>query len=300
MRTRAVTGFVASLFLVACSSSSKGESSPADAATSGTTGASGGGSGTTGGSGATGSGATGGTGAAGGSGTSGSGATDAGACSGPLPTSVPAQWTRPADCGGVGNLCPDGCNGAACQLLNNTCVPFAGVGASATACTPYCLDYACMTFDQASCFCTGDAGAQFSACACGPQAIAGLCASEGAACGSTPCCTSCGDLACVTDSVSGSVCRQSCNTNGDCATGCCDTTAHRCHDALYCNCADAGAECAGGGPSCCPGTTCLSFSSDGGGPYACYVDCTKLTDCSSGCCSQTISGLTYGACGPCQ
>ena len=55
----------------------------------------------------------------------------------------------------MGNPCSEGCGGAACQLEGNVCVPFAEVGASASACLPYCLAYACMTFDEASCFCTG-------------------------------------------------------------------------------------------------------------------------------------------------
>jgi hypothetical protein len=221
--------------------------------------------------------------------------------SGSAIASAPAQWARPADCGGVGNLCSDGCGGGSeCQLVGNVCVPLAGPQGFANDCpeTPYCLAYGCMTYDQASCFCTGDAGAQYSSCACGPAAVAGLCAGEGASCATTACCK-CQGLQCVTDTVSGTVCRSPCTKNEDCtSTGCCDTTAGFCHDALYCNCVDAGASCGGSGPACCPGATCLSFNEDGGGPYACYPDCTKQSDCATGTCSQTIPGLTHGACGP--
>jgi hypothetical protein len=227
--------------------------------------------------------------------------TEAACTGGPPITSAPAQWMRPSDCGGIGNLCSEGCGGQSeCQLIGNVCVPLAGAGGFAGACpqTPYCLAYGCMTYPQASCFCTGDAGAEFSSCACGPSAVAGLCASEGASCKTTPCCA-CQPLKCMTDSVSGSVCRQSCTKNTDCATACCDTSTGYCHDSLYCNCVDAGAGCDGAGTNCCPGTTCLTFQADGGGPFSCYTNCTKPSDCATGCCSQTIPGLTYGACGPC-
>jgi len=215
-------------------------------------------------------------------------ATSKDGCSSAPLTSAPAQWVRPADCGGVGNLCSEGCGSAGCQLFGQVCEPVSGVGASPTSCAPYCLAYDCMTFDEASCFCTGDAGAQYSACACGPAAVAGLCAAEGASCATAPCCD-CQGLRCVTDSVSGTVCRQPCSQNGDCASGCCNASTGVCHDSIYCNCVDAGATCAGSGPSCCPGTTCLSFSGDGG-PYACYETCTENSDCATGCCN-TSSGV---------
>jgi hypothetical protein len=228
-------------------------------------------------------------------------------CSSAMITSAPAQWVRPANCGGVGNLCSQGCGSAECELIGNVCIPPSGVGASASACLPYCLSYACMTFDQASCFCTGDAGATSPSCACGPAAVAGLCAAEGASCATTPCC-SCQGLMCVTDSVSGTVCRQPCSKNGDCVTGCCNTTDSVCQDSTYCNCtapgsdagSDAGTTCANGGASCCPGTSCLTFTPEAGiGSFACYTNCTKQSDCASGCCSAKIAGQDYGACGPC-
>lgn len=227
------------------------------------------------------------------------GTTPGSSCSSTPPVSVPAQWVRPSDCKGVGNLCSEGCNGSACQLLGEVCIPFAGIGASASSCLPYCLASACMSFDEASCFCTGSAAAQFPACACGPGAIAGRCAAEGRSCASTPCCD-CMGLKCVTDSVSGTVCRQPCSKNADCATGCCNTATGTCRDSLYCSCVSVGAACESQGAQCCPGTTCLTFSGDlEKGPFSCYQDCSNQSDCASGCCSQTIPGLNHGACGPC-
>jgi hypothetical protein len=239
----------------------------------------------------------------GGDGTGGRGGVqDAGAvdsCANQTVTSVPAGWVRPANCSGVGNLCSSGCGSAGGRRERNVCIPFQDVGGSANACTPYCAAFACMSFDDASCFCTGEAAAQNPACACGPAALAGLCAAEGGSCANTPCCD-CLGLRCVTDSVSGTVCRQPCSSDADCATGCCDTGAGTCHDALYCNCVGTGQTCGSGGPDCCPGTSCLTFSSDGSGPFSCYANCNTQADCATGCCSLPIQGQTYGACGPCQ
>jgi hypothetical protein len=222
-----------------------------------------------------------------------------GACASPAAAAVPDAWVRPAQCNGVGNLCSEGCQGAACQLIGDVCIPFKQIGASADACTPYCLAFACMSFDDASCFCTGSAAAQAPACACGPKAVAGVCAAEGASCASTPCCD-CMGLTCTTDAVSGSVCRQACSKDADCVTGCCNTTSGRCQDALYCNCAAVAATCAGDKP-CCPGSSCLTFSeSTDNPPYSCFDDCKTQTDCATGCCSLPIPGLDHGACGPCQ
>ena len=185
-----------------------------------------------------------------------------------------------------------------CQLIGDYCQPN---GVPKGECSPYCLAFACMTFDQASCFCTGDAGAQFGQCACGPAAVLGQCATEGASCDTTPCCP-CQGLQCVADSVLNTkVCRQPCMKNSDCATNCCDTTAHLCHDSLYCNCTDAGAACGGGGPDCCPGATCATFQLDAATPtYNCFANCFQQSDCASGCCSLPFPGKNYGACGPCQ
>lgn len=225
--------------------------------------------------------------------------------SGPAVSSAPAQWMRPADCGGIGDWCTGilSCGSQSeCQALGNYCVPSAGPNGLGEDCpqTPYCLGSSCMTYEQASCFCTGEGGvAEFPACACSPSAVIGLCAAEGTSCTSTACCD-CQGLKCVTDTVSGTVCRQPCTQNTDCVTGCCDTSTGYCHDSIYCNCVDAGADgCGGNGPSCCPGSTCLTYAEDGGGPFSCYLNCTQQSQCPAGtACSSNISGLNHGACGP--
>ncbi len=225
---------------------------------------------------------------------------------GPAVQSVPTGWARPSDCGGVGDYCIGllTCGSRSeCQALGNYCVPSAGPNGLGADCpqTPYCLGYSCMDYDQASCFCTGEAGVDmFPSCSCGPAAVTGLCAGEGASCKTTACCN-CQSLKCVTDSVLGTtLCRQPCTKDSDCATSCCNTASGYCQDSSYCTClADGGTGCGGSGPSCCPGNTCLTFNSDGGGPFRCYQDCTQQSQCPAGTqCSQTITGLNHGACGP--
>ncbi len=107
----------------------------------------------------------------------------------------------------------------------------------------------------------------------------------------------------MADSLLGTkTCRQACTKDSDCATMCCDTTAQVCRDSLYCNCVDAGAGCSGS-VNCCPGSTCLTFQIDAATPtYSCYENCAPgQKSCGDGgCCSQPISGKTYGACAPCN
>ena len=53
---------------------------------------------------------------------------------GPVITSAPAAWARPADCGGIGDLCPNlfGCKAgqSTCQLEGNVCIPAFPAGAT--------------------------------------------------------------------------------------------------------------------------------------------------------------------------
>ncbi len=269
MRTVCEFGFAVSVLLVACSNGSGGSgSSPSMSADGGLQRAADGGGQSDGGS-----------------------ALDG--CSAVTITSPPPSWVRPADLGASGTFARKAVGPRSVSWSGQVCEPGAGVGASASSSAPYCLAYDCMTFEEASCFCTGDAGSQDSRCACGPAAVLGLCAAEGVSCATTPCCD-CQGLTCVTDRVSGTVCRQPCSQNADCATGCCDTSTGVCHDGLYCNCVDAGSGCGGAGPNCCPGSTCLSFSGDGGGPYSCYQTCAQSPDCATGCCNQS-SGLCEDA-----
>ncbi len=221
-------------------------------------------------------------------------------CSSPSTASVPAQWVRPADCSGIGNSCAAGCGQGVCQVVGDICVPSANPSSAASSCGAYCFPFACVTFDEASCLCTNDAGVQYSQCACGPAALAGLCGTDGDPCGVTPCC-SCQGLKCVTDAITGSACRTRCTKNSDCATNCCSTSGGVCQDSLYCTCADAGATCASGSlPLCCQGSTCVAPVADGGGGSTCAENCATSSDCQSGCCLPASPGQTQKVCGPCH
>jgi hypothetical protein len=213
--------------------------------------------------------------------------------------SVPNKWAPPADCGGVGNLCWDCGPAGACQLIGGVCVPAPnGPPTNRNADTPYCIARVCMTYDQASCFCTGKAGAQYAVCK-SPAAAAGLCAFEGASCASAQCCSG---LVCLQDS-SGSTCYQSCTSASDCSTGCCtdlkQTGQMECAPASACQnpCVKYGGACAQQS-DCCSGW-CLTINADGGGPFNCYPTCTGPADCDAGCCGPII-GLDASACTPCH
>src|SRR6187399_1252850 len=143
----------------------------------------------------------GGTGGTSGAGRAGSGAAQAGASgkagaatTGPAITSAPPAWLPPADCGGIGDTCPNGLAGcstrSSCQLEGYVCIPRLEPGATAlpsrTAETPYCAAYTCMTFEEASCFCTGAAGKVTPSCS-SPSALAGLCVGKDSSCESKAC-----------------------------------------------------------------------------------------------------------------
>src|SRR6478609_4214374 len=176
--------------------------------------------------------ASGGTAGAANGGSAGSGAATGGGSAGkpstgPAITEAPDAWSRPADCGGVGDTCPEGifgCTGAtsSCQLEGYVCIPAVQSGKplpSRTVETPYCAAYTCMTFEQASCFCTGDAGKTDSRCA-SPAALAGLCGADSTRCtADTECCKG---FACLPEAYyPQKSCRQTCATNADCSSGCC-------------------------------------------------------------------------------
>jgi hypothetical protein len=220
-------------------------------------------------------------------------------------TTAPPDWVRPADCLGVGQTCDLGCSsGAICQLEGYVCIPKPGANGPAgqAADTPYCLAYACMTFDQASCFCTGPAGAQYEACAYGPPAVAGLCAVDGVSCNDTPCCEG---LRCTAVSPTSRVCYKPCAHGSDCATGCCtdlkDTGDLECAPASACQkpCVKRGGSCSSGSTTCCNGTCVESTSPDQAG---CRPTCSTSADCDTGCCvlfaNQSIGFCTsIGFCG---
>jgi hypothetical protein len=216
-------------------------------------------------------------------------------------TSVPDHWAAPANCGGIGNLCWDCGPAGVCQLLGGVCVPAPnGPPTNRNADTPYCIARVCMTYEQASCFCTGKAGAAYPACQSGPAAVAGLCADEGASCASEPCCTG---LTCLQDPIAGSTCYRKCAQASDCTTGCCtdlkQTGQLECAPASACQnpCVKYGGMCAQQS-DCCNGW-CLTINADGGPPYTCYPSCTGASDCDGGCCGP-ITGLDASACTPCH
>jgi hypothetical protein len=215
-------------------------------------------------------------------------------------TSVPDAWAPPADCNGVGNLCWNCGSGATCQLLGNVCVPSPdGPPTNRNEQTPYCLARVCMTYEQASCFCTGEAGALYASCQAGPAAVANLCATVGASCDSEGCCPG---LACLKGS-SSSTCYQTCAAGSDCSTGCCtdlfDDGHMECAPQAACQnpCQKHGGSCQQSS-DCCAGE-CLTINPDGGPPYTCYPNCTGPSDCDAGCCGPII-GEDASACTPCQ
>ena len=238
----------------------------------------------------------------GGSSTGGSSGT---AGSGPPITSAPPDWVRPAECGGVGNLCPNlsGCAElSTCQLEGNVCIPnfdpSAGMLPSRTAETPYCAAYTCMTFEQASCFCTGEAGAMYADCS-SPSALAGLCKGDGRTCTAMDAC--CSGFSCV-DRGSYSTCERTCTSGSECESGCCtdryDTGTMICADAEACTnpCKKTGEACMPGSSTtpndCCQGSCVQSENPDYAG---CRRDCTTNADCDTGCCSP-YANSTRGFC----
>ncbi|HJX55173.1 MAG TPA: hypothetical protein VJ801_20625 [Polyangia bacterium] len=211
-------------------------------------------------------------------------------------TSAPPAWERPADCGGIGDTCESGIFGCStksmCQLEGYVCVPLAPKTSDPR---PYCMAYSCMSFEEASCFCTGAAAKQFPRCADGPAAVVGLCAATGDSCASKSCCTG---LTCVTSSSGAGLCQRLCKTGSDCASGCCfdkdETGQPVCSDASLCasSCGKIGTSCTNS-TDCCTGL-CVSGTTvtDWVG---CRRPCTKSSDCSTGCC-EMFAGGTSGFC----
>ena len=227
---------------------------------------------------------------------------------GPAITSAPPAWIRPADCGGVGDLCPNlfGCvaQQSTCQLEGNVCIPAFPPGATSlpgrTAETPYCAAYTCMNFAQASCFCTGEAGKTVPACE-SPSALALLCVSKGASCATTACCAG---SSCVSIGNGQKQCQVTCQTNADCAdTGCCADP----HEVGVSVCSPKAAcdnPCKkGGDTSCDPGSTTTPTDCCNGTCVqstvpsfaGCRPYCSTNADCKSGCC-QPFDNSTSGFC----
>lgn len=227
---------------------------------------------------------------------------------GPAITSAPAEWERPADCGGIGDSCAGagilGCGtGSSCQLEGYVCIPALKTGATAmpskSAERPYCAAYTCMTFEEASCFCTGDAAKTNKNCAT-PSQLAGLCVGQGESCATSSCCAG---LSCAQGAGTAKTCEKSCKTSADCETGCCtdlrDSGELICAAASACTnpCKKTAETCTPGTSStpsdCCQGSCVQSSNPNYSG---CRPLCTTNADCvKTGCC-MPFSNSTTGFC----
>jgi hypothetical protein len=243
----------------------------------------------------------------GGTGNAGSGGVGLAGSGGEPPiTTAPPAWVRPADCGGIGDLCADisGCGAqSVCQLEGYVCIPALvnGMLPGRTAETPYCAAYTCMTFDQASCFCTGEAGENYGGCS-SPAALAGLCTGLDGSCASRACCAG---LTCV-DNGTSKLCKQGCTTAADCSTGCCtdiyDTGVLSCAELDACtNPCKREAEACTPGSSTTPSNCCRGACVESANPdYAgCRPTCTTSAQCATGCCVP-FSNSTTGFCAAAQ
>jgi hypothetical protein len=195
----------------------------------------------------------------------------------------------------VGQTCDLGCSpGAICQLDGYVCIPKPADSNNLPADTPYCLAYSCMTYEQASCFCTGPAGAMYPSCKYGPAAVAGLCAGEESSCGDKACCNG---LDCISLSPTTKVCYDKCGGNADCDTNCCtdrrDTGDLVCAPLTSCQtpCKKRGQACASY-KDCCNGVCVMDANPDWNG---CRPGCTTNADCDTGCC-QLFANSSDGFC----
>jgi hypothetical protein len=229
----------------------------------------------------------------------------AGAAAGPAITTAPPAWVPPAECGGIGERCADllGCGSlSVCQLEGNVCIPALPPGATAlpgrTPEHPYCAAYTCMTFEEASCFCTGEAATVTPNCS-SPSALAGLCTGPGGSCASKACCEG---SSCV-DSGSAKLCLEVCSSASDCSTGCCtdlyETGVTSCAEPDACTnpCKKTGEACAPGSSTtpddCCRGSCVESENPDYAG---CRPTCTTSADCADTGCCVPFSNSTSGFC----
>lgn len=251
-------------------------------------------------------------GSAGSGGSSGGGGGSGGVGSGPPPIigpaidSAPADWMRAADCGGIGDACQGlfGCGERSqCQSVGDVCIPALEPGATSlpakSAERPYCAAFTCMTFEEASCFCTGEGGMDIAGCE-SPSALAGLCQSRGGGCDEDPCCDG---FSCVDDGSGRRICDQTCTTAEECETGCCTDL----HDLGYQVCADQAAcenPCKRRGEACTPGTSttpndcCRGACLESENPdwAGCRPRCDTDADCPETGCCMPFTGETSGFC----
>jgi hypothetical protein len=110
-----------------------------------------------------------------------------------------------------------------------------------------------------------------------------VCGDAGADCTDDPSACCAGAL-CVRDGRT-ATCRSRCSADNECNSGCCAKTSLGdlvCSLPQYCGlCAAPGAAC-GANSACCPGATCTLNAQ---GASYCADNCTKNSDCMSGCCA---------------
>lgn len=260
------------------------------------------------------------------------GVSTAPATNGPAISSAPAGWAPPTDCGGIGNTCANlsGCGAqSTCQVMGEVCIPKLETGAtslpSKSAERPYCAAYTCMTFEQASCFCTGPASKTVARCKspadlaglndapAGTTSVSGSSGSSGSgstgtnSCAGQDCTTSgtcCTGLSCTAAGNDKKSCQKLCSSDTDCDSACCadslGTGSKVCSAKRFCTsaCKAESATCTPGTSTtpndCCQGDCVPSSNPDFAG---CRYHCAKASDCATGCC-QLYSGSTEGFCSP--
>jgi hypothetical protein len=154
-----------------------------------------------------------------------------------------------------------------------------------------------MTFEEASCFCTGDGVPSTVDCS-SPGALAGLCGGPNGSCTDRPCCDG---LSCI-DLGSSRICQQPCSKDTDCESGCCtdryDTGSLVCAEPEACTkpCKKSGEACTPATSTsptdCCQGTCVTSQNPELAG---CRPSCTENEHCDTGCCVP-LAGSTNGYC----
>lgn len=221
------------------------------------------------------------------------------------PLEIPRLWEPPAECGSLGEPCQaGGCEGdAICNYDISVCAPPRLNPLNNFGCDndcpreyPYCLHYACMTLEEASCFCTGSLGSQDEKCSGGPAYALDMCEGEGASCSQDSDC--CGMYSCTEISPGTSRCYQACFGPEECETACCtdyhDIGTAICAPVEECEnpCKKQGEVCEDRS-ECCQGT-CVT-GTDNPDWLGCRPSCNQDEDCFTGCC-QLYSNATYGFC----
>jgi hypothetical protein len=178
---------------------------------------------------------------------------------------------------------------SSCDTTNDCC---AGAVCSEGRCRATCTaDTDCST----GC-CNDDPAVGHKICAALATCEAARCQAEGTEC--TPDAACCGTLMCVEAEVPDrGICREPCQADGDCASGCCappgNTNAGFCAEARACSCVNKAETCSGA-ILCCEGLACSTFDSTGA--FACQTGCVDDNDCADGECCRPINGRDESVC----